>query len=127
MKCNLCNEQANHKIFANVKGEMRELHLCKTCLSLYHSDVLQPYFAKCQFCNTTLDSIKCNFSFGCDNCLKEFQEQLKPLLFALQKRNSEKNLQLHLLRLKQELNDCVQVENYEQAAKLRDEIQELRK
>lgn len=118
MKCNLCNNQADTKITVERKGNKKILHLCKNCLPLYHSDVLQMSLISCGYCGTTLASIKCKNSFGCDKCYEEFQKQLKPLLQVLQQSDKTKSV----AALKKEMEQCIILENYEQAAVLRDQI-----
>ena len=89
----------------------------------------------CPQCSTTYkDFIKTGL-LGCDKCYLCFSEQLEPLLSQITKHpkptpepeaaapaNDDTN---KLLKLKLKLKQCIDAEDYEQAAIIRDEINEL--
>ncbi len=93
----------------------------------------------CEFCHSTLDDIKNSGRLGCGQCYFTFQEQVDELLQRIQgssfhvgKRSSQPegemyNHQVLVRELKKKLNKAVRKENYEKAAELRDEIQNLEK
>ena len=89
----------------------------------------------------------CNFGkFGCDNCYEVFSTRIDPILKRLQGSNryNGKKAELNennnskiseapqelskpekIEELKAKLKELVKVENYEEAAKVRDEIKKL--
>lgn len=93
----------------------------------------------CPFCGCTLEDIKKTGRLGCGRCYFVFEKQMDMLLRRIQgssfhvgKRtgkpdNEVFNDQLKMRELKKRLSDSVKVENYEEAARLRDEIIQLEK
>jgi protein arginine kinase activator len=93
----------------------------------------------CQFCGSTLDDIKKSGRLGCGKCYFVFESQVDMLMRRIQgssfhvgKRpgrteNRAIDDQLRVRELKKRLNDAVKLENYEEAARLRDEILTLEK
>ena len=87
----------------------------------------------CPECSTTYkDFIKTGL-LGCQNCYSSFSEHLDPLLSQITKhpkplsepeteQSDERN---HILKLKLKLKQCIDAEDYEQAAIIRDEINKL--
>jgi len=92
---------------------------------------------KCSRCGRTLEAIKKTGQIGCSLCYKDFSKELEPVLRRVQgrmehtggipdtlsedyKRNKE------ISKLKKLLDEAVQLEQYEQAAVLRDRIAELK-
>lgn len=93
---------------------------------------------KCNSCGTSLNSIKGTGQVGCANCYSEFREEFRPIIKALHGSDKhigkvpvisgkdikiEKEIRDLELRLKEE----VIVENFEEAARLRDTIKKLQK
>jgi len=93
----------------------------------------------CPFCGSTLDDIKKTGRLGCGRCYFVFENQVDVLLRRIQgssfhvgKRPGRAesqaiNDQLKVRELKKRLSDAVKLENYEEAARLRDEILSLEK
>lgn len=92
---------------------------------------------ECPRCGTTFREYSQTTLFGCPVCYRYFRELLKPSIrkfqFTLQHEGkfppstsleSRSRRRLNLLR--QELNEAILVENFEQAATLRDEIKTLK-
>jgi len=88
---------------------------------------------KCPECNLTYEEFKKSGKFGCDKCYIYFRKKITPLLLKLhgKERHSGKVPQkskkkLYHIRkieeLKNELNESVLKEEYEKAAKIRDQI-----
>lgn len=107
---------------------------------------------KCTFCGQTLEDFKKTGLFGCPNCYQEFREVIEPILDEIHgshwyskdnemreekdkpgisknetiEKNSKSELQqlyeAELKKKREKLKLLVQKEDYEQAAKLRDEI-----
>ena len=94
---------------------------------------------KCPVCHSTLDDIKANGRLGCGQCYFIFENQMDVLLRRIQassfhvgKRTSKLddriyNDQIAIRKLTKQLSDAVKKENYEKAARLRDEIISIEK
>lgn len=101
---------------------------------------------KCSKCGMDYDEFLRTGMFGCSNCYDVFQEEIEPLLKQLHGdikflgKKSNNNLKASKLKdletiekvqdnkldtLKEELKQAVRVEDYEKAAKIRDEIKAL--
>jgi protein arginine kinase activator len=88
----------------------------------------------CPYCRSKLDDIKRTGRLGCGRCYFTFENQMDVLLRRIQgssfhvgrrsgKPDSEVYRdQLRVRELKKMLGDAVKIENYEEAARLRDEI-----
>ncbi len=96
------------------------------------SDVLE-----CKNCGTTLDEFSKTGKLGCANCYSVFRQSVIPVLKGIHMNTEHKGKvpgqridvdveketrQNKKDKLKKELNAAVATENFEQAAKLRDEI-----
>lgn len=91
---------------------------------------------KCSVCNTSFEDYKKTGKLGCSKCYSTFEKQLKPIIEGIYgysehigkfPKNEFKDVQVirAVEHLKEQLNIAIQEEEYEQAAKLRDEILEL--
>lgn len=93
----------------------------------------------CSQCGMTLEKIRAEGILGCPQDYEIFERDLMPLLKKVQGSktihtgkvptgaSSKTKLQATLLKLKKELQDALQCENYETAARLRDEMKEVKK
>jgi protein arginine kinase activator len=91
----------------------------------------------CTNCGLTFSAFRENSLLGCPQCYTAFEEQLAPLLERAHegathhvgkvphRAGAGEQRQQRLLRLRKRLSDAVTAEDYEQAAKLRDEIRAL--
>jgi protein arginine kinase activator len=93
---------------------------------------------RCQFCNISLSAIKKIGRVGCPLCYEEFKEELNPLIKLIQSGeehngkiplNCNKRLKIEkkIKDLKFMLEEQIIIENFEEAAKLRDRISSLQK
>ena len=94
---------------------------------------------KCKFCGSTMDDIKSSGRLGCSQCYFTFENQVDVLLRRIQgssfhvgRRTSKPegqafNDQMLVRELKKKLNEAVKKEDYEKAATLRDEINNIEK
>ena len=93
---------------------------------------------RCQFCNISLSAIKKIGRVGCPRCYEEFKEELNPLIKLIQSGvehkgkvplNCNKRLKIEkkIKDLKFMLEEQIIIENFEEAAKLRDKISYLQK
>lgn len=113
----------------------------------------KPEELKCDKCNMTYDDFISEGKFGCSNCYEVFSQNIDPILKRLHGSNryvgrkllkqeniDEKNIaikdeskeklnknEVMLKELKQKIKQLIKEEKYEEAAKVRDEINELTK
>lgn len=93
---------------------------------------------KCKQCGSTYDDFKNTGKLGCPECYETFGDELDNVLKRLHGNNrhvkndrkfeksEKKNKQEdELIKLKDELKLCIEKEEYEKAAKLRDEIRKI--
>jgi len=91
---------------------------------------------KCSFCGVGLSDIKAMGRVGCGNCYKEFKENLSPIIKTIHGSIEHKGkvplisgddikLEKEIRDLKFKLREEITVENFEEAAKLRDTIKKL--
>lgn len=102
---------------------------------------------KCKGCNSTFEKILNTGKFGCPECYETFESEIDEILNKLQGKNrhvgrigklekakviankeqqNEKNENKdEIEKLKEKLKELVKTENYEEAAKVRDEIKKL--
>ena len=93
---------------------------------------------KCDKCGMTYAKFKQTGKLGCDHCYKVFEDKLRSVIKNIQGHNMhvgkipEKSGEIIKIRkeinkLKDELTIMVKKEEFEEAAKIRDEIKELEK
>lgn len=101
-------------------------------------DLMATDFQACPYCGLGFQEFRKSGRLGCANDYRTFQDRLEPLLLSVHgaiehvgKRPSrfEKataaNSGATLVRLRNELNDAIETEDYERASVLRDRINEL--
>lgn len=91
---------------------------------------------KCKKCGFTYDDFKNTGKLGCDECYKTFKTELLSVLKNIQgstKHNGKIpkkfSLKLHeseIENLKIKLKNAIEIEEYEEAARIRDEIKKLK-
>ncbi len=92
----------------------------------------------CSSCGIDLATIKSIGRVGCANCYKEFKDSLMPIIKAIHESGEHKGkippmssmderVEKEIRDLKYMLKEEVTVENFEEAAKLRDTIKKLQK
>jgi protein arginine kinase activator len=96
---------------------------------------------QCEVCGTTLESFKKDGKLGCVNCYKVFEDSISPAIKGIhmstthtgkrpgeqvevhpEKEKEEDVLFTRKVQLKAELKEAITIENFEEAARLRDEI-----
>ena len=93
--------------------------------------------AKCESCGFTQQDFKKTGRFGCPACYDHFQGILEPMLDTMHKGSSHtgktpqralarKSLYERLTQLETELDQAIKSERYEDAARYRDEISQVR-
>jgi len=92
----------------------------------------------CSFCGMDLKNIKKLGKMGCPNCYREFKSILLPIIKAIHKNIEHRGkipenttgqikLEKSIRDLKNRLKREIFVENFEEAARIRDEIRQLEK
>jgi len=107
-------------------------------IDLYHKEegIIAGKEVKCCNCQLTYGEFKRSGKLGCSVCYRDFREQLTPLLRRLhgnsehvgkipQHSKSKLNKIRKIKQLRKELQELVLEEEYEKAAKIRDEILKL--
>ncbi len=155
MLCTNCGKnQATVHIKRTINGVTKEYMLCQECAAKSEftssfsdfDSLLKSAFSfaprniqtkrkACPSCGSTLSSISDSGKLGCAQCYEVFAEELKPTIARMHANavyvtggsipHNEKKEENKLEKLKLQLSKAVQEENYELAAKLRDEIREL--
>lgn len=92
--------------------------------------------ARCPTCGRTLAEFQETGFLGCAQCYRHFASQIEPMLRRIHghvvhtgkvplRRGGHLKVERDLQRLQQRLQEAVSQENFEEAAKLRDEIRRL--
>lgn len=90
----------------------------------------------CSACGMTYADFSKSGRLGCEKCYESFKKVLLPLIKRVQRSvlhqgkrpaaGAERGkAQLQIQRLQKQLEQCIETENFEQAAKIRDEIKKL--
>jgi len=106
------------------------------------TDLEIPFLPKeqrvCPGCGLNYEDIRKKGKMGCSSCYQTFKEYIIPLLERIhgkayhsgkipQERKTKDNISKRIYELRKELEEAIRKENYERAAKLRDEIRGLEK
>lgn len=112
----------------------------------FFPSIMKPEELKCNECGMTFSEFIDNGKFGCANCYNVFSNKIDPILknihlsnrytgrkpillsknIEINKSESNDNKNSEIEILKEKLNRAVKEENYEEAAKIRDKIKELK-
>ena len=155
MLCQKCKiNNANVKIIRNVNGDVKEYFLCSSCaegegMGLSHSfkDIIPDSFFNilapdvrsvlvCPECELSYPEFKKNPKFGCERCFDAFKEMIPDMIKNIhgstvhtgkipKRSGGEIIKKKKITDLRAELNKAVSEENFELAAKFRDEIKAL--
>lgn len=112
--------------------------LLNSDMSQGRSERIQSTGLRCPTCGLTYGQFAKMGRFGCMDCYRTFQDRLDPLFRRLHGHTAHRGkvpertggkLKIHreIERLKAELSRCIQVEEFEEAARLRDRIRELQR
>ncbi len=122
-----------YKIFRADEGQSNSRRELKTLKNL---EIRQN--RSCSFCGTDLKNIKKLGKMGCPNCYIEFKNILLPIIKAIHKNiehrgkipentSGQIKLEKSIRDLRNRLKREIFVENFEEAARIRDEIRQLEK
>lgn len=89
---------------------------------------------RCKACDSSFNDLRETGRFGCPECYSSFKDQVKPLLAKIHgqtehrgrvpnKASEQIQTRIRLRDLRKQLEDCIQSENYELAAELRDKLE----
>ena len=151
MICSNCGKNnASITYKQNINGKKITLNLCDNCaheIGIFNSfdDIFSPMILdfeyvlpeeiKCKKCGYTLSKYRSTGLFGCDECYNTFKKEIDAILLKIQGKNrqikEEKNIKKESInqvdKLKQELQELVKQEKFEEAAVIRDKIKDLEK
>lgn len=156
LKCDLCDNPATVHLTQIVNHKVHKVDLCESCaqakgvtdpsgfsladLLLKASLNPEPTARtglRCEQCGFTPEDFKKTGRFGCPACYDTFTSLLEPMLDNMHKGTvhvgkvparalERKQLHDRLHALETELQSAIQAERYEDAAKFRDEILQVR-
>jgi protein arginine kinase activator len=154
LKCDLCSKPATVHLTQIVNSKIHKVDLCEACAQakgvtdpsgfsladLLLKASLNPEPAgdlKCADCGFTSQDFKKTGRFGCPSCYAHFTRLLEPMLETMHKGSSHsgkvpqralerRSLYERLTQLETELDQAIKAERYEDAARYRDEITQVR-
>ena len=155
LKCDLCSNQATVHLTQSVTNKVHQVDLCESCAQAKGvtdpsgfslSDLLLKASlntdnasagVRCEQCGFTQNDFKKHGRFGCPQCYETFSSLVEPMLDNMhkgtahtgkvpQKSLERKTLHDRLGELESSLDDAVKTERFEDAARYRDEIQQLK-
>ncbi len=155
LKCDLCDNSATVHLTQIVNNKVHKVDLCETCAQAKGvtdpsgfslSDLLmkaslnpeQPATAmRCEQCGYTHQEFKKSGRFGCPHCYETFSDEIEDMLDSMHKGTTHtgkvpqralarKSLYDRLTKLEDELNEAIKTERYEDAARCRDEISQVK-
>lgn len=155
LKCDLCSQPATVHLTQIVNNKVHKVDLCEACaqakgvtdpqgfsladllLKASASNEAEPAGDRCPSCGFTQGDFKKHGRFGCPVCYQTFSTMVEPMLDNMHKGTKHTgkvphktldrkkiNEQIHTLEA--DLEKAVRAERYEDAARLRDAINELR-
>lgn len=154
LKCQRCADKATLHITEIEADGYREVHLCHKCAQKYlqESDQTSQEGAgvaaesasvteaneklQCPLCKLSFHEFRQNGRLGCPHDYEVFRDELRPLLENIhgglrhigkvpRRLPSDTRVHNQIIQLRQELQQAVVVEDYERAARIRDEIEAL--
>lgn len=147
--CQKCPERATLHITEIVDDGYVEIHLCHKCAKEYLTEGEAPAESasadaaadpkaalQCAACQITFGDFRATGRLGCPHDYEAFRAELMPLLENIHEgarhigkspRRAPGNAQVQskLIRLRQELQQAIAVEDYERATQVRDAIKTL--
>ena len=152
MLCQHCQKRPATTYFSEtVNGHQQEIYLCEVCAAEHQGaffdvgDFMQGFWGtapkqssvRCKGCGMSEAAFLKSGKFGCSECARTFSSRTGEVLKQIHGRSrhigkvpSHGQEALHqkreLEQLQKQLQDAVAAERYEEAAKLRDTIRELK-
>lgn len=154
MKCQKCGErEATIHSVSIINGVKNESFICSLCADRennisFNFPSVNDFFKSFAMGGTTKNTMKClicGYSYddflntglmGCPECYESFRGELMPVIKKYQAGNCENKMDTaevkpaakefdKLKELNQKLNEAISLENFEEAAVIRDKIREL--
>ncbi len=151
MLCQHCQKRpATTYLSESVNGQKQEIYLCEVCAAQHQGaffdvgDFMQGFFGttqktgkRCRGCGMSESDFQKSGKFGCGECARTFGERTQAVLKQIHGRSrhvgkvpSHGQEALHqqreLEQLQKQLQDAIAAEQYEEAARLRDTIRNLK-
>jgi protein arginine kinase activator len=154
LKCDLCGKPATVHLTQIVNSKVHKVDLCEACAQakgvtdpsgfsladLLLKASLNPEptsLVRCEQCGATQADFKKLGRFGCPACYETFKDIVQPMLGNMHKGTlhvgkvprralERKNLYDRLTHLQCELDEAIKSERYEDAARFRDEIHQVK-
>ena len=155
LKCDLCGKPATVHLTQIVNNKVHKVDLCEGCAQakgvtdpsgfsladLLLKASLNPEppadLVRCEQCGATQADFKKLGRFGCPACYEAFKEIIEPMLSNMHKGTvhvgkvpqravERKSLYDRLTHLQGELDEAIKAERYEDAARFRDEIHQVK-
>ncbi len=155
LKCDLCEKPATVHLTQIVNNKVHKVDLCEACAQakgvtdpsgfslsdLLLKASLNPETttggATCESCGFTQSDFKKHGRFGCPMCYDAFKGILEPMLDGMHKGTTHTgkvpqtalariSLYERLTKLELDLTDAIKTERYEDAARTRDEISQVK-
>jgi protein arginine kinase activator len=155
LKCDLCAKPATVHLTQIVNNKVHKVDLCEACaqakgvtdpsgfsladLLLKASLNIEPSAAgvRCEQCGFTQTDFKKHGRFGCPACYETFKGIVEPMLDNMhkgithtgkvpQRALERKSLYDRLTKLEIDLTEAIKTERYEDAARARDEISQVK-
>ncbi len=156
LKCDLCSKPATVHLTQIVQNKVQKVDLCEECAKekgvtdpsgfsladLLLKASLNPESGgasglRCEKCGLTQNDFKKSGRFGCPTCYQTFKSLVEPMLDNMHKgvthtgkvparAMERKNLYDRLTKLEIALSDAIKSERYEDAARTRDEINQVK-
>ncbi len=154
-KCGRCSKPAVLHITELRQGEVQALHLCETCAKQYLSqspeeqeqappgassdaenDLEEIDQLDCPNCGISFKEFRAGGRLGCPHDYTVFEDELLPLLENIhgetehcgkvpKRAPDSSQRQFKLIKLRTDLRSAIEQEHYEEAARIRDEIQAI--
>ena len=155
LKCDLCSKPATVHLTQIVDNKVHKVDLCEACAQekgvtdpsgFSLADLLlkaslnpepAPIGVRCEQCGFTPSDFKKMGRFGCSACYDAFRGLLEPMLDGMHRGTAHtgkvpraalarKSLTDRLSKLESDLSEAIKAERYEDAARCRDEINQVK-
>ena len=155
LKCDLCPKPATVHLTQIVSNKVHKVDLCETCAQakgvtdpsgfsladLLLKASLNPDTStagvRCEQCGFTQSDFKKHGRFGCPTCYEAFKGLVEPMLDTMHKGTTHtgkvpqralerKSIYDRLTKLELDLTEAIKSERYEDAARARDEISQVK-
>ncbi|OIR05282.1 UvrB/uvrC motif protein [mine drainage metagenome] len=156
LKCQICSKPATVHFTQIVNNKVHKIDLCEACAqakgitdpsgfsladllvkAALNTEPVASSGMRCEKCGFTQGDFKKYGRFGCPSCYEAFKEMLEPMLDSMHKgvrhvgkvphqAISRQSLHARLSKLETDLSEAIKSERYEDAARFRDEIAQVR-